>query len=116
MADAPQPPAAAPPTIHEATLASGASGAVEWGVELTFDEAVALRRQALHVVVRGATERVNRRLAARIENAVGPASTQQEPHVRSAGPLALPHFHQLSRCPSGHTFYETKRRKARKRK
>jgi hypothetical protein len=32
----------------------------------------------------------------------------------SAGPRALPHFHQRSRVPPGHTFYETPNLRARK--
>jgi len=45
-------------------------------------------------------------LAARIEAAVGPRTGPQPPHKR-AGPHSLPHFHQVSRSPDGHCFYET---------
>src|SRR5437773_2654168 len=113
MADASQQPLPTPPTVHEATLASGPSRAVEWGTQLSFDDAVARRQHGLDVVVRGENERANRRLAASIENAVGPATEPQQPHIQSAGPAALPHFQQRTHSPSGHTFYETKRRKAR---
>jgi hypothetical protein len=109
----PESEAAAAPTIHEAELASGATGAVLRGAELSFDEAVARRQAEFDVVVCGDDTDANRRLASRVENAVGPATTAQPPH-RRAGPQALPHFHQQSRSPDGHTFYETGRRKTRK--
>ena len=51
----------------------------------------------------------------RIEALVGPPTRPQPPEPR-AGPLALPHFHQQSRDPKGHLFYETEHRKARKRR
>src|SRR5262249_7852296 len=44
-----------------------------------------------------------------------PPSDPQPPHTYSAGPHALPHFHQESRSPDGHCFYETEKRKARRR-
>ena len=104
------------PTIHEARLASGPSGAVEWGSVLTLAEAIARRRQELDIVVRGDDENANRKLAKTVEEAAGPASRPQPPHTSTAGPNALPHFHQISRSPAGHSFYETTKRKARKRK
>jgi hypothetical protein len=116
MSSAPQPAASSPPTIHEAVLASGPSGAVEWGAELTPDQAVNRRKLAEDVVVRGNDETANRRLAGAIESAVGPASRPQPPHTYSAGPHALPHFHQRSRLLAGHTFYETRNRKARRKR
>jgi hypothetical protein len=106
----------APPTIHEAALASGPSGAVEWGAELTMDQAVNRRRSGEDVVVRGDDEIANRRLARAIEAAVGPATKPQPPHTYAAGPHALPHLHQRSRVPAGHTFYETRNRKARRKR
>jgi hypothetical protein len=111
------PPAPAPlpaPTVHEAELAPGPSGAVWYGAEIARDAAVARRRVGLDVVVRGEDADANRRLAGSIEAAVGPA-TRPQPPERHAGPLALPHFHQQSRDPKGHLFYETERRKAKKR-
>jgi hypothetical protein len=102
------------PTVHEAEPASGPSGAVWYGAEIDFDTAVARRQAGLDVVVHGEDSDANRRLAYRIEAAVGPPSRPQPPE-RRAGPLALPHFHQLSRNPKGHLFYETELRKARKR-
>jgi hypothetical protein len=116
MAEVPQTTPPPPATIHAATLASGASGAVEWGEQLTESEAALRRQQGLDIVVRGPDEIVNQRLARQIEAAVGPVSRPQPPHRERAGPAALPHFHQRSRSPGGHSFYETTKRKARKRK
>jgi hypothetical protein len=116
MSTAPPPAARVPPTIHEAALASGPSGAVEWGAELTLDQAVNRRRSGEDVVVRSDDEIASRRLAGAIELAVGLATKPQPPHTYSAGPHALPHFHQRSRVPAGHTFYESKNRKARRKR
>jgi hypothetical protein len=102
------------PTIHEADLAAGPSGGVWYGIEIDFDTAVARRQAGMDVIVRGENGDENRRLAYRIEATVGPPSRPQPPE-RRAGPLALPHFHQQSRNPKGHLFYETEHRKARKR-
>jgi hypothetical protein len=104
------------PTIHEATLASGPSGAVEWGELLTFEEAVSQRQQERDIVVRGDDVNANRKRARTVEEAVGSASRPEPPHTTTAGTNALPHFHQKSRSPAGHSFYETAKRKARKRK
>ena len=100
------------PSIHQAKLASGPSGAVEYGAEIDFASAVSRRRLGDNVVVRGDDVDVNRRLANSIESAVGPC-LRSDPH-RSAGSHALPHYQPQSRPPDGHTFYETPRRKARK--
>jgi hypothetical protein len=108
------PPPPPPPTIHEAELASGPSGAVEYGPQIADAAAVDRRKQGLDIVVRGDDTVANRRLAYKIEAAVGPPSRPQFPHINSAGPLALPHFHQQSRSPGGHAFYETDKRKARR--
>src|SRR6185369_2413404 len=105
---APEPPPV--PTIHEAERASGPSGAVLWGAEIDFAAAVARRQAGVDVVVRGDDIDVNRRLALQIESAVGPA-LRGVPHRFTAGPLALPHFQQVTPPPDGHTFYETDRRK-----
>jgi hypothetical protein len=101
-----------PPSIHEAELASGPSGAVEYGAEIDLTAAVSRRRAGGNVVVRGEDVDANRRLACSIESAVG-SCRRGDPH-RSAGPHALPHYQPQSRPPDGHTFYETPRRKARK--
>ena len=102
------------PTIHEADRESGASGAVLRGNALDLAAAVARRRIGLDVVVCGSDGDANRRLAFQVESAVGPATRPQAPH-RNAGPMSLPHLHQLNRSPDGHTFYETDRRKTKKR-
>jgi hypothetical protein len=103
-----------PPTIHEAGLASGPSGAVEYGVEIDEAAAVARRRNKEDIVIRGSNTAANRALAYKIEAQVGTPSRPQFPHTSFAGQMALPHFHQLSRSLEGHTFYETDKRKARR--
>jgi hypothetical protein len=113
-AAAPPPGPPPPPTIHEASLASGGSGAVEYGAQIDEPAAAARRRLGQDVVVRGNDVAANRSLARYIEAQVGPPSKPQFPHTATAGPLALPHFHQQSRSPGGHSFYETATRKARK--
>ena len=116
MATNPQDEPPPSPTIHEAERASGPSGFVEWGDELTSNAAVERRKQGLDIVVRGGSEKANRNLAGEIEAAVGPRTDAQPPHTKRAGIGALPHFHQQSRSPDGHSFYETTRRKARRRR
>src|SRR5438552_3096140 len=98
----PAPPTSLAPTIRVAELASGPSGTVEAGAVLDFSAAVARRQASEDMVVCGENADENRRLASRIEAAVGPASRPQFPH-RRAGPRALPHFHQATRSPDGHT-------------
>jgi hypothetical protein len=73
---------------------------------------VARRKTGMDIVVRGDNLKANRLLANRIESAVGPAK-RQDPHKR-AGPLVLPHYQQAETPPEGHSFYETTKRKARK--
>lgn len=109
-------PAAVAPatTIHEAELASGPSGAVEYGIAIDEHSAVARRKNGKDIVVRGADTSTNRSRAYAIEAQVGPPSRPQFPHTSKAGPMALPHFHQKTRSPEGHSFYETDRRKARR--
>src|SRR5208283_5403170 len=94
------------PTIHEAELASGASGAVIRGPEIDFAIAVARRQTQENVVVCGNDLRANARLAARIEAAVG-RYVRGKAHRRLAGPFALPHYQQEDEDHGGHTFYET---------
>ena len=114
MATDPTPPPAPAPTIHEAELESGPSGGVIRGAEITFDEAVARRKAGEDVVVCGDDAETNRRLAEKIEATVGPCQ-RGNPHSK-AGPRALPHYQPDPRPPTGHTFYETARRRARKKK
>ncbi len=112
---APEPPPTPPaPTIHVATRATDGSGAVEWGSELTLSAAIARRKRGLDIVVRGSDKAANRRLARNVEAGVGPPSKPQFPHTATAGPYALPHFHQASRQPPGHSFYEVDGVQARK--
>jgi hypothetical protein len=101
------------PTIHEAERESGVSGAVLRGSIIDIAAASARRRLGQDVVVCGSDVDVNRRLAYQIEAAVGPTTRPEPPHKRP-GPMALPHFHQSNRSPEGHTFYETNRRKTKK--
>jgi hypothetical protein len=107
-------PATAPPKVHEAELASGASGAVLKGAEIDLAAAIARRQAGLDIVVCGDDRKANKAIARRIEAAVG-RYTEQKPH-RRAGPHTLPHFQPESRPPEGHSFYETANplRKARK--
>jgi hypothetical protein len=99
-----------PPCICEATR--GSLGRVIRGAEITETQAVAARLAGRDVVICGMETRVNRALARKIENQVGP--NELDPPHATAGPYALPHFHQVTRNPPGHTFYETARRKAAK--
>jgi hypothetical protein len=66
-------------------------------------------------VARGRDKAANKQKAKDIESAVGVPVIRENPHAR-AGPLALPHYHQQSRIPDGHSFYEVDKVKARKRK
>lgn len=100
-----------PPKIHKAELASGPTGAVIKGAEIDQSTAVACRRAGENIVVCGSSLRANRDLARAIEGAIGPYE-RQEPHDKPAGPLALPHFQQISPSAKGHSFYETENRKA----
>ena len=102
------------PTIHEADLESGPSGAVLRGPEIDVQTAIARRHGGGNVVVCGPDLDDNRALAQQIEAAVGPY-VRGVPHVRSAGPHALPHFQQADQTQPGHTFYETPQRRSRKR-
>jgi hypothetical protein len=109
-----QPSSAPPPsTIHEAELSSELTGAVDFGPELGESQAIARRQLGLDIVVRGRDKAANRRIAGKIEAAVGEA-IPHFPH-RGAGKYALPHWQQKSGSPAGHSFYETDNLKARKR-
>jgi hypothetical protein len=112
----PTEPGGSPPTttLHEAELAPGPSGAVQYGKEINEAAAITRRRNGEDIVVRGDNTGSNRARAYEIEVQVGVPSRPQFPHTSTAGLMALPHFHQKSRSPRGHAFYETDRRKARK--
>jgi hypothetical protein len=90
-----EPSATAPPmpTIHEAELASRASGAVIRGTKIDMGTAVARGQRSENAVVYGEDPKANRRLAERIKTAVG-AYIRNVPHKRCAGPCALHHFPQ----------------------
>jgi hypothetical protein len=83
------------------------------GAEIDVVAAIARRHGGLDVVACGADLKASRALAASIESAVG-LCQRGVPHTRYAGPLALPHFQQVTPPPAGHTFYETENRKAKK--
>jgi hypothetical protein len=102
------------PTIHEADLGSGPSGAVLRGPEIDLATAIARRQAGENVVVCGPDLDANREMAQQIEAGVGPYA-RGTPHIRTAGPLALPHFQQTDKTRLGHTFYETTQRRSRKR-
>ena len=94
------------PVFMEAFPSYDGSGWVDVGRLLTFSEAVLHRLAGGSVVVCGDDHKTNKDLGWSVESGVGPASRVQLPHKGSAGPHALPHYHQLSRVPRGHTFYE----------
>lgn len=105
-----------PPTIHKAerVFVGANAGGVLWWDELTVDEAIARRNTNEDIVVRGPDKVANRDQAKAIEEAVGLCDLPL-PHL-NRGPLALPHFQQLSGSPAGHSFYDVDRRKARKKR
>jgi hypothetical protein len=103
------------PTIHEAELESGGSGVVLRGAKIDPATAIAGRKSEKDIVVCSNDLKANRKLAQTIETAVGPCE-RHEPHDLWAGPNALPHFQQQTGFPGGHSFYETGKRKARKKK
>jgi hypothetical protein len=102
-------PPAAPPVIHEAIRLP--NGSVQRGGVLTEEQAIAQRQAGDDVVVCGADQKANRRLAGYIERTANGSAKACFPHA-SAGANALPHFQPDPRPPDGHTFYETRRRKA----
>jgi hypothetical protein len=93
-------------------------GAVLYGPELTDDDAVQRRLRGKDIVVRGPDKAENLKRAKEIETRVGGPTGRwfrEEAHRRE-GPSALPHLHQETRVPTGHTFYEVDKRKARKKR
>jgi hypothetical protein len=103
------------PDIHDAQLASGASGGIIRGALIDFATAVARRQNGQNVVVCSDNLKANRGMAGKIEAAVGPY-VRSAPHKLHAGPRALPHFQQQDPDHEGHTFYETPHQKAIKEK
>jgi hypothetical protein len=107
----------APPTIHEATIPSSFSGIVYKKAILSKEAAIARRMTGLDVVVCGADQNANRKLAREIEEgAVGVGGTVHHPPHPIAGHRALPHYQARVPPPKGHCFYEHKLRKASKHK
>jgi hypothetical protein len=96
--------------IHEAFL--GSRGAVIKGAIIDETEAIARRQAGDKVVVCGTDLDENRGVARRIEGGAG-TPMRQPPHVKLAGPDALPHFQQETPPPEG-PFYETTRLKAKR--
>jgi hypothetical protein len=74
--------------------------------ELGFAAAVNRRMAGQDIVVRGRDLVLNRNRARDVEAGVRPPTRPQLPHANK-GSLALPHFHQRTRVPPGHSFYET---------
>ena len=105
----------AAPKIYEATAPAGSLGDVIKGAEITEAQAMAIRQAGGDIVVCSDETKDNRALAEKIEHAaVGPFKVEK-PH-KNAGPHALPHCQPATRPPAGHSFYETKHKKARKSK
>jgi hypothetical protein len=97
------------PAVYEARLE--ADGAVKKIRAISVTDAVLLRQQGKDVVVCGNDLASNRNLAGSVEKQANGKWRRCPPHA-SAGPKALPHYQPVFRGPSGHTFYETSRRKA----
>lgn len=95
--------------IYTALLYS--DGTVVKGTELIEQQSVLERQAGRDVVVCGDDADANSELAKRIENAANGDYVRHGKHR----PLGLNHYQPLSRPPAGHTFYETKGSKARKR-
>ncbi|HEX6985518.1 MAG TPA: hypothetical protein VF170_09085 [Planctomycetaceae bacterium] len=100
-------------TIHFAS-ATRPDGEVYRGPRCSKEQAVAWRRLGRDVVICGDDAAENERLARDIEEAVsGAGNVKRHPgHTATAGPRALPHYQPLMRPPDGHTFFETRSRKA----
>ena len=96
-------------SIHSATL--GSTGEVRRGRVVNDAQAIVERQEGRDVVVCGADLAINRSTAERIETSANGVSKRCPPHI-NAGPNALPHYQPKSRPPTGHTIYETDKRKA----
>jgi len=114
MADDPEPKVVAvpEPTIHEAMRLSGPTGAVGYGAQLSFDQAVKRRMAGQDLVVIGEDKKANRKLAQKIEEGIGGRWVLHLPHRRH--PDGLPHYQQVAPPPHGHAFYDVDNRKARR--
>lgn len=96
------------PQVFTATLRP--DGSVGRGTEINEQQAVLERKAERDVVVCGDDRDTNSELAKRIEITASGAYVRHAKHR----PLGLDHYQPRSRPPAGHTFYETKRSKARK--
>ena len=97
-------------SIHLATL--GSTGEVRRGRVVSDVESIVERQEGRRdVVVCGDDFAINRSTAERIETSANGASKRCPPHI-NAGPNALLHYQPKSRPPTGHTFYETDKRKS----
>jgi hypothetical protein len=95
--------------LYEAN--QGPDGKVVRGTMIAEAEAVARRKSGLDIVVCGDDTVVNCQVARAIEDQVGP-NYIDGPHLKRAGPHALPHWQQRQPPPEGHSFYETHVRKS----
>jgi hypothetical protein len=95
--------------VHEAERLGGPTNRVQYGDEISEDEAVSRLLAGRDVVVRGGDQRANSRLAEQLAGQAGEA-VKDDPH----GDGALPHFHVYHGDSklACHAFYETDRRRA----
>jgi len=96
------------PRIFKASLR--ADGSVVKGSEINESEAVGERQTQREVVVCGNDPDANNELAKRIEHAASGSYVRHGKHRLNG----LNHYQPLARPPAGHTFYETKNSRARK--
>ena len=99
---------AAKSRIFKASLR--ADGSVVKGSEIDEGEAVGERQAQREVVVCGTDPDANSDLAKRIEYAASGSYVRHGKHR----PNGLNHYQPLARPPAGHTFYETKNSRARR--
>jgi hypothetical protein len=99
------------PRIHQAALRS--DGSVVKGAEISEEEAIVHRRSGGEVVVCGSNADANSDLAKKIEQGASGTYVRHGKHH----PMGLNHYQPQPRPEgaTGHTFYETKNSKARRR-
>jgi len=105
-------PARSTAGLRPPLLIGRSDGGLCKGRPLDKQGAVRFRQQGYDVVVCGDDEQENFNVAYEIEKTAFPHGRQiaHEPHRKTAGPKALPHWQTNSK--QGHTFYETTREKA----
>lgn len=103
------------PKIHEATAPSGSLGVVIKGTEIDEAGAIGIRKEGGDIVVCGDDTQANRAIAEKVEQAAVGLYRVEKPH-KNAGLHALPHCQPAARPPAGHSFYESRHKKARKQK